>query len=115
YLGMHYADRWMDITSHPLTGGLILDASQVLEVRGGQGLGNGGQLTIGGELVVRPGFDHINLVSGGDLQFGSGTFYTAGDLTLAAAQFYPVTGTSAAIYAGWRGNNFDYDPERTLT
>jgi len=115
YLGMHYADRWMDITSHPLTGGLILDASQLLEVRGGQGLGNGGQLTIGGELVVRPGFDHINLVSGGDLQFGSGTFYTAGDLTLAAAQFYPVTGTSAAIYAGWRGNNFDYDPERTLT
>ncbi|MEH6501204.1 MAG: filamentous hemagglutinin family protein [Pseudoalteromonas distincta] len=116
WLGMHYAGNNLDIASQPLIGELTLDASQLLEVRGGQGLGNGGQLTLGGEFIARPGFDHIKLVSAGDLRFDTGTFYTAGDLTLAAAQIYPVTGASATVYAGWRGGaDGRGEPDRVLT
>src|SRR3546814_7226217 len=53
-LGVHYATPNLDNTSQPLIGGLTLEASQLLEVRGGRGLGNGGQLTFAGELIVRP-------------------------------------------------------------
>src|SRR3546814_15237591 len=83
-LGMHYADTALDMASQPLIGELTLDAGRLLEVRGGQGLGNGGQQTILGsivpgstgatQLIVRPGFDLINLVSGGHLRFASGYF-----------------------------------------
>src|SRR3546814_7880404 len=50
-LGMHYADTALDMASQPLIGELTLDAGRLLEVRGGQGLGNGGQQTILGSIV----------------------------------------------------------------
>src|SRR3546814_9642849 len=37
-LGVHYATPNLDNTSQPLIGGLTLEASQLLEVRGGRGL-----------------------------------------------------------------------------
>src|SRR3546814_20315225 len=50
-LGMHYADTALDMASQQLIGELTLDAGRLLAVRGGQGLGNGGQQTILGSIV----------------------------------------------------------------
>jgi filamentous hemagglutinin family protein len=121
WLGMHYGDSRLNVSGQPLMGSLSLEAGRLLEVRGGKGLGSGGQLTIPGatsaedQTVDRRGIAQITLRSGGDLRFDSGTLYAPGDLTLAAAQIYPVTGVEAAVYAGWRGKTAGFDSERILT
>ncbi|MBB1599038.1 filamentous hemagglutinin family protein [Variovorax sp. UMC13] len=77
-----------------------------------------------GPLIERLGFDHLTLVSEGDLRFltdkppsANGApvtgLSTPGDLTLRAAQIYPATGVSASIYAG-RQQNGSYAPDRVL-
>jgi filamentous hemagglutinin family protein len=75
--------------------------------------------------VERRGFGQTTLHSDGDLRFLSdrppsinGTPTTAlstpGDLTLRAAQIYPATGVSAAVYAGVLPGGSSYAPERVL-
>ncbi|MGJ7542490.1 filamentous haemagglutinin family protein [Variovorax sp. LT1R16] len=121
WLGMHYGDSRLNVSQQPPVGSLSLEAGRLLDVRGGQGLGSGGRLTIPGvtsaddPLIDRRGIGQIALRSGGDLRIDSGTVYAPGDLTLAAAQIYPVTGAAAKVYAGWRGNIAGFDPERTLS
>ncbi|MDM0089992.1 MULTISPECIES: filamentous hemagglutinin family protein [unclassified Variovorax] len=77
-----------------------------------------------GPLIERLGFDHLTLVSEGDLRFLSDKppspngapvsgISTPGDLTLRAAQIYPATGVSASIYAGVLPNS-RYAPDRVL-
>ena len=54
----------------------------------------------------RPGFAQITLTSSGDLRFqpdksgAQATLVTSGNLTLSAAQIYPVAGANARVYAG---------------
>ncbi|WP_447774140.1 filamentous haemagglutinin family protein [Variovorax boronicumulans] len=121
WLGMHYGDPRLNVSQQPLGGSLSLEASRLLEVRGGKGLGSGGRLTIPGatseenQTIDRRGIGQIVLRSGGDLSIDSGTLYAPGDLTLAAAQIYPVTGAEARVYAGWRGTVAGFDPERILS
>lgn len=50
--------------------------------------------------IEAPGFADIRLTSRGDIRFRNGSLGTAGNLTLTAAQLYPVTGARATIMAG---------------
>lgn len=50
--------------------------------------------------IEAPGFSDISLVSSGDIRFRDGSLATAGNLTLTAAQLYPVTGARTTILAG---------------
>ncbi|WP_407352060.1 filamentous haemagglutinin family protein [Luteimonas sp. R10] len=47
-----------------------------------------------------PGFAEIELTSRGDIRFRDGGLVTAGNLTLTAAQLYPVTSAATTIIAG---------------
>ncbi|WP_339649765.1 filamentous haemagglutinin family protein [Halopseudomonas pelagia] len=114
----------------PPAGMFTVQAGQLMELRDGIAFGardgamkdwRDAPLDLLLEVVDRRAFDNVELISQGDLRFLATTvtdgtvLNTPGDLTLAAAQIYPTTGTSATLYAGWRGNNTDYDPERVLT
>lgn len=114
----------------PPAGMFTVQAGQLMELRDGIAFGardgamkdwRDAPLDLLLEVVDRRAFDNVELISQGDLRFLATTvtdgtvLNTAGDLTLAAAQIYPTTGTSATLYAGWRGNNTDYDPDRVLT
>ncbi|WP_208227044.1 hypothetical protein [Brenneria izadpanahii] len=102
----------------------MIQAGQLLEVRDQLNVGvRGGTASTEGlaTVVDRRGFADMQLVSSGDLRFLAATqangtqLYVPGDLTLAAAQIYPATGATATVYAGWRGDGVDYDPDRRLT
>jgi filamentous hemagglutinin family protein len=54
--------------------------------------------------IEAPGFSDISLVSRGDIRFRGGSLATAGNLTLTAAQLYPVTGTTSTVLAGAMAN-----------
>lgn len=57
--------------------------------------------------IEAPGFADIHLTSRGDIRFRDGSLATAGNLTLTAAQLYPVTGAKATLFAGavWDGGS----------
>lgn len=71
-----------------------------------------GNSTSGGDIVDAAGFAQVSLTSRGDIRFGngitatgpgvtpSGWLKTGGDLTLTAAQIYPMSDASVSIYAG---------------
>ncbi|MGY3617888.1 filamentous haemagglutinin family protein [Bradyrhizobium sp. USDA 10063] len=50
--------------------------------------------------IDAPGFASFELVSRGDVRFGSGALASGGDITIEAAQLYPTTGAVATIAAG---------------
>ncbi|AYN19510.1 filamentous haemagglutinin family protein [Alcaligenes aquatilis] len=98
-------------------GTLIVEANRLLDVGG---LNSGGRSATGAGTglaagIDRRGFNEVVFSSGGDLRLLGGSFYTSGDLTLEAAQVYPITGVSAELYAGWQGPNSSYAPGRVLT
>ncbi|MEC5319229.1 filamentous hemagglutinin family protein [Brenneria populi subsp. brevivirga] len=107
------------VSRQDLTGILLIQADRLLEVRDQINVGvyaaAGSTTEKLVEAVDRRGFDDVQLVSGGDLRFSGSQLYVPGDLTLAAAQIYPTTGANATVYAGWQGNNADFDLERVLT
>lgn len=102
-------------------GTLTVQASRLLNLNGKDGLYIGGRTERGSDSEQgtedRHAFKHVQFSTEGDLRLLGGDFYTPGDLTLAAAQLYPVTGARARIYAGWTGSSSDsgYNPEATLT
>ncbi|MCA6108467.1 filamentous haemagglutinin family protein [Bradyrhizobium cenepequi] len=68
-------------------------------------------------MIDAPGFDSIELVSRGDVRFGSGVFASGGDITIEAAQLYPTTGAATTIAAGMTKNfqSIVRNAEGTLT
>jgi filamentous hemagglutinin family protein len=66
-----------------------------------------GTHTSGPHLVNAPGFDQITLQSSGDIRLATSAVVAPGDLTIQAAQLYPLSGANAAIYVGMylRTNN----------
>ncbi|WP_442857421.1 filamentous haemagglutinin family protein [Bordetella genomosp. 13] len=113
---------------HPTVTGGVSERAPVgmLSINAGRLLQVAGNLTFGGRggtgasvglpaEVDRRGFDKLLLSSAGDIRFLGGDLYTPGDLSLAAAQLYPGTGASAALYAGWRGTSAALDPDRVLS
>ncbi len=54
----------------------------------------------GPNVINAPGFGQITLQSAGDVRLGSGNVYGSGNLTIQAAQVYPLSGASATLYAG---------------
>ncbi|WP_162988116.1 filamentous haemagglutinin family protein [Alcaligenes aquatilis] len=117
-LGMHHGAGTQPLSQQPEAGSLRLEAGRVLDVEAGSGLGGGGSFTLtrldgSSELIDRRGFADMLLVSQGDMRMGEGTFYATGDLTLAAAQIYPITGVSATVHAGWQAGA-GYDSDRRL-
>ncbi len=69
--------------------------------------------------VDAAGFSDITLNSAGDIRFGTATVVTPGNLTMVAAQVYPITQASAQVFAGvnYYGKNGSnaYAPGHTLT
>lgn len=128
-----------DQYQHPvLTSAMSQRASQaqftasanLLEVRGNVLFGNKSNLTQADNSqlsVDRRGFDDVQLSSQGDLRFLAGAsadavaqgistqIMTRGDMTLQAAQLYPVTEVGARVLAGYLDGVDGYDPTRTLT
>ncbi|WP_158923824.1 filamentous hemagglutinin N-terminal domain-containing protein, partial [Acidisphaera sp. S103] len=51
--------------------------------------------------VEQPGFNMVNLASSGDIRFLGGGLQSSGNITLTAAQIYPVSGAAATISAGF--------------
>ncbi|THF60457.1 filamentous haemagglutinin family protein [Pseudothauera rhizosphaerae] len=100
------------LSSQAPAGRLTIQAGRLLDLGG---LTIGGLYSGGGTVMDRRAFEHVEFASVGDLRLLGGDFHTPGNLTLAAAQIYPVTGAIAGVYAGWHGNNADFDPERVLT
>lgn len=72
------------------------------------------------QVLDVPGFNSVTLASSGDIRFGSGTLQ-ADNITLQAAQIYPVSGASMTIKAGLQsimGMDFEeqvVNPADTLT
>ncbi|MGA4475693.1 filamentous hemagglutinin family protein [Ectopseudomonas chengduensis] len=117
--GMHHGASGFALSQQPAAGSFSLTAGQLMEIAAGSGLGSGGRLVLPGaggvsEQIDRRAFDTMNLISQGDIRFGSGTLYVPGDLTLAAAQIYPGTGATATVHAGWQGTNSPYASDRRL-
>ncbi len=54
----------------------------------------------GGDIIDAAGFKHVTLHSAGDVRFGSSTTTTPGDLTIQAAQLYPLSNASAMVNVG---------------
>ncbi|WP_454629937.1 filamentous haemagglutinin family protein [Bradyrhizobium cenepequi] len=100
------------------------------------GTTNDTNTTSGGDIVDAAGFAQVSLTSRGDIRVGngrtttdigtapSGWIKTSGDLTLTAAQIYPMSAASVSIYAGLvalRNNtggvqgNEGFDPARPRT
>jgi filamentous hemagglutinin family protein len=66
----------------------------------GDGPTNGGP-AISGQPVDIPGFASIDLNVSGDVRLGdTADFYAGGDISIEAAQIYPMSGASAVITAG---------------
>ncbi len=61
-----------------------------------------------------PGFSQIVLNSQGDIRFGSGSL-AAPELTLQAAQIYPMSGATMGIVVGQMVGNNVFDPDAVLT
>ncbi|WP_416773231.1 filamentous hemagglutinin family protein [Pseudomonas sp. RHF3.3-3] len=114
----------------PLGHGVFSADAKLIDVRGDVTFGVKSSVAYLGQPAVaieRRGFDQVELTSQGDLRLlavssdtdpttGPKTgLYTAGDMTLRAAQLYPTTQTSAAIMAGSGGSGSGFDPTRTLT
>ncbi len=78
---------------------------------------NDSTATSGGDIVNAAGFGQVNLTSSGDMRFGNGVvstdtskarvgwLKTSGDLTLTAAQLYPLSGASVEFFAGLNASN----------
>jgi len=111
-VGMHYGASVGGFgAATSLFGELTLRAGRLLDVAAEAGLGFGGKLSVTNPPsepaldVDRHGFERVSLVSGGDMRFfgrsnGLGSTLTApGELTLAAAQIYPVTNAIANVNA----------------
>ena len=108
-------------------GTFTVTAGKLLETGNSFSFGTQGNInrSVGGLLLVeRAGFDHVTLDSGGDIRFLShnddeprSRLWTRGDLTLIAAQIYPVTGADAELLAGYKrqpDGTMAYDADRTL-
>ncbi|WP_454632614.1 filamentous haemagglutinin family protein [Bradyrhizobium cenepequi] len=54
----------------------------------------------GRDIIDRPGFNQIRLVSTGDIRFGNGAITTGNDLVLQAAQIYPTSSAAMTLTAG---------------
>ncbi|KQX90306.1 hypothetical protein ASD34_03305 [Variovorax sp. Root473] len=104
---------------------LSLDA-QLIDIVGVVNTGARGTIiqNVAEPLVVeRKAFDQIAMRSGGDLRLSqAATFYTPGNLTLAASQIYPAMNDSGSFFVGERGGVDQYgtlvrefDPSRSLT
>ncbi|AXK79310.1 filamentous hemagglutinin N-terminal domain-containing protein [Pseudolabrys taiwanensis] len=131
------------LPSAKLNSSTLSVAADLLDITGGVRFGASGQQgsgyvrwvsdtdnTLGGGAFVDAGgFAQVNLMSRGDIRFGNGRLSTdstqqpggwlktSGDLTLTAAQIYPLSGASVAIYAGLIGSrgNETFDPARQKT
>lgn len=108
-----------DMSARSPGGSLLLDAGQVLELRGifNSGAFGGAGASQGLPLAEdRRGFGTVALRSRGDLRLMGGEFYTSGDMLLAGARIYPTTGAVATVYAGWqRGGSLDKTRSLTLS
>lgn len=104
---------------------LLLDA-QLIDIVGVVNTGARGTIiqNVSTPLAVeRLAFDQIAMRSGGDLRLSqAATFYTPGNLTLAASQIYPAMNDSGSFMVGERGGVDSYgtlvrefDPARSLT
>ncbi|WP_454628458.1 filamentous haemagglutinin family protein [Bradyrhizobium cenepequi] len=65
--------------------------------------------------VQAPGFAETELISTGDVRFGTGALVSGGDITIEAAQIYPTTGALAQIAAGLNGSINGLKPDGLLT
>jgi filamentous hemagglutinin family protein len=54
----------------------------------------------GPDIVDAMGFGNVTLQSTGDVRFATGTLTASGDLTIRAAQLYPLSGASATLTVG---------------
>ncbi|QHI97405.1 filamentous hemagglutinin N-terminal domain-containing protein [Xylophilus rhododendri] len=105
---------------------LLVDAA-LLDLAGEWQSGANGELVRNGAtplVVQRDAFDEVVLRSSGDMRMNDGTaVYLSGNLSLAAAQVYPVTGATAVLYAGlfnypdplYGYASFGFDPARSIT
>ncbi|AYV47984.1 hypothetical protein C1707_17915 [Caulobacter flavus] len=78
-----------------ITGGLIDVGGMQFGVSGSVGLSGGRQLEYD---YAAPAL--LDIVSRSDIRMTGGEAYTMGDLSLTAAQVYPVTGAVAGLFAG---------------
>ncbi|MEW6435584.1 MAG: filamentous hemagglutinin family protein [Pseudomonadota bacterium] len=99
-----------------------LDGQIEFGVRAGQGDGYLGSLTqqvasvyvaAPTNVVDAPGFGQVTFDSTGDVRFGNGSI-KAPDLTIQAAQVYPLSNASMSITVG-QSYSAGYDPDATLT
>ncbi|WYX26165.1 hypothetical protein WJ969_11580 [Achromobacter xylosoxidans] len=109
-------------------GNFTVRAGGLLEVGNSLSFGTQGQIQVAGAtplVVTRPGFDRVELRSGGDMRFLAPNddqprtrLWTRGDLDLVAAQLYPATGADAEVLAGHTrdlaSGALVFDPARTL-
>ncbi|MBO4224090.1 filamentous haemagglutinin family protein [Bradyrhizobium neotropicale] len=68
-----------------------------------------------GYAVQAPGFAETELVSRGDVRFGTGALVSGGNIMIEAAQIYPTTGAVAQIVAGLNGSSNGLKPDGLLT
>jgi filamentous hemagglutinin family protein len=117
--------------------GVLSFQADLIDVEGAVGFGVESTITLntpaaGGPapttMLDEPGFNDVNFTSSGDIRFlstigSTGTavqtdITSAGNLSFTAAQLYPVTGASAAVFAGIDfspSGVASFYPEATLT
>jgi filamentous hemagglutinin family protein len=110
--------------AHKTTSSFTVNAD-LIDVNNALRFGAGDGETLGGASVAKPtqagdlaGFGEVSLNSSGDIRFGNSSLTTPGDVTLTAAQIYPVTGAVATIYAGYDENGKSpnpFNPSGTIT
>ncbi|WP_168735268.1 filamentous haemagglutinin family protein [Pseudothauera rhizosphaerae] len=138
YTGIAHSSNVLNVTgsTQPNLGSLTLSASRVFDVATVPGVtATGGHMTIAGfsadtdQVIDRRAFDQVSLVSAGDMRFGASqaagnsnnsSLLVAGDLTLSAAQLYPITHAAVTVNAGRRdnksvGNTTDFTRALTVT
>ncbi|MFT4173101.1 MAG: filamentous hemagglutinin family protein [Rhodocyclaceae bacterium] len=96
-------------------------SADLLDVKGEVTLGLND--SIRNTRIERAGFEHVNLISAGDIRFTKGgvqsgnsldaELNSAGSILLRAAQVYPATGVAARVLAG-RATQSTYDPADSL-
>ncbi len=103
--------RVMNAPTPNLSAAQFVATSNLLDIGNSLSFGTSGsiaQLNGPARQVGRRGFAQVSLASSGDMRFLASTtgtqseLWAAGDLSLSAAQIYPVTGASARVRAGFQ-------------